>query len=165
MKSLIRNQQGISILEVLLGLAMLTLVGSFFISGILSMKKVATDSGVKNSVYKQINDVIENIRPNVRMYQINYFTTDKEREAALAKDKLPMAWGNGMMATAKECPGCPGRYGFTIQAYPGMKGLYLVTVRLTHRDWSDGTDKNGKAAKLTPANYGSVDYQFVVNAQ
>ncbi|AHZ85225.1 hypothetical protein Bb109J_c2537 [Bdellovibrio bacteriovorus] len=156
------NQKGMSILEVLLGLAMITLVGSFFISGILSMKKVAMDSGTKNSLYKQINDVIENIRPNVRMYQINYFTTDKERENALNPGDLPMAWGNGMMSTAKDCPGCPGRYGFVIQAYPGMKGLYLVTVRLTHRDWAQGE----KAAVAGDAkSYGYVDYQFVVNSQ
>lgn len=162
MMKLASNQKGMSILEVLLGLAMITLVGSFFISGILSMKKVAMDSGTKNSLYKQINDVIENIRPNVRMYQINYFTSDKERENALNPGDLPMAWGNGMMSTAKECPGCPGRYGFVIQAYPGMKGLYLVTVRLTHRDWAQGE----KAASAGDAkSYGYVDYQFVVNSQ
>lgn len=162
MMKLASNQKGMSILEVLLGLAMITLVGSFFISGILSMKKVAMDSGTKNSLYKQINDVIENIRPNVRMYQINYFTTDKERENALSPGDLPMAWGNGMMSTAKDCPGCPGRYGFVIQAYPGMKGLYLVTVRLTHRDWAQG-DK--AAAAGDAKSYGYVDYQFVVNSQ
>lgn len=161
MKNLARNQQGMSILEVLLGLAMITLVGSFFISGILSMKKVATDSGTKNSLYKQINDVIENIRPNVRMYQINYFTTDREREEALNPEKLPMAWGNGMMSTKEQCPGCPGRYGFVIQAYPGMKGLYLVTVRLTHKDWAQSVEGGTKAGP----GYGYVDYQFVVNAQ
>lgn len=162
MKTLASNQKGISILEVLLGLAMITLVGSFFISGIVNMKKVATDSGTKNSLYKQINDVIENIRPNVRMYQINYFTSDKERENALATERLPMAWGNGIMSTAKECPGCPGRYGFVIQAYPGLKGLYLVTVRMTHRDWAQNA---APGMVVQPKDFGFVDYQFVVNAQ
>ncbi|WII72309.1 hypothetical protein QJS83_00315 [Bdellovibrio sp. 22V] len=151
-----------SIIEALLGMAMITLVGSFFISGTLSMRKVAKESGTKNSVYKQINDVIENIRPNVRMYQINYYPTDEARNAALALDKLPMAWGNGTISTVEKCKACPGRYGFVIQAYPGMKGLYLVTVRLSHKEWSQGNE----SAKDAGANsYGFVDYQFVVNSQ
>lgn len=162
MMKTLRNQKGITILETLLGLAMITLVGSFFISGALSMKKVAKDSGTKNSVYKQINDVIENIRPNVRMYQINYFQTDEARSLALAPGKLPMAWGNGYSTEAVNCKSCPGRYGFVIQAYPGMKGLYLVTVRFSHKEWSQ-SGGNSKATK--PEDYGFVDYQFVVNSQ
>ncbi|WP_415062942.1 type II secretion system protein [Bdellovibrio sp.] len=162
MTSTLKNQKGITIIESLLGLAMITLVGSFFISGILSMKKVAKDSGTKNALYKQINDVIENIRPNVRMYQINYFQTDEERNNALALDTLPMAWGSGIMTTAEQCPDCPGRYGFVIQAYPGMSGLYLVTVRLSHKDWSKGSAQSQEAGANA---YGFVDYQFVVNSQ
>ncbi|MEK2646138.1 hypothetical protein [Bdellovibrio sp. BCCA] len=160
--SLLKNNKGISIIESLLGLAMITLVGSFFISGVLGMKKIAKDSGTKNSVYKQINDVIENIRPNVRMYQINYVQTDEERNNALALDKLPMAWGNGKLEPKETCPGCPGRYGFVIQAYPGIKGLYLVTVRLSHKDWEGSSDSKGGKGE---SSFGFVDYQFVVNSQ
>ncbi|HEX7673085.1 MAG TPA: hypothetical protein VF412_02885 [Bdellovibrio sp.] len=160
----LKNKNGLSILEALLGLAMLTLVGSFFISGMMGMKKVAKDSGTKNSLYKQINDVIENIRPNVRMYQINYAGTDEERDRALAVDKLPMAWGNGTISTAKECPGCPGRYGYVIQAYPNMKGLYLVTVRMSHKDWAQGMP-TAEGTPTSVGTFGYLDYQFVVNAQ
>lgn len=158
------NNRGLSILEALLGLAMLTLVGSFFISGMMGMKKVAKDTGTKNSLYKQINDVIENIRPNVRMYQINYISTDDERDRALAVDKLPMAWGNGSISTAEKCPACPGRYGFVIQAYPQMKGLYLVTVRMSHKDWAQGTP-TADGVPTSVGAYGYIDYQFVVNSQ
>ncbi len=59
------------------------------------------ESGTKNSVYKQINDIIENIRPNVRMYQINYFPTDEARNNALALDKLPMAWETELFTKLK----------------------------------------------------------------
>lgn len=163
MKSPLKNQKGFSILESLLGLAMITLVGSFFISGAMSLKKVSADSSTKNSLYKQINDVIESIRPNVRMYQINYFTSDQERNAALALETLPMSWGNGIISTAEKCSQCPGRYGYVIQSYPGMKGLYLVTVRLSHRDWSANAVNPG--ARITPGSFGFVDYQFVVSAQ
>lgn len=160
MKQILRNQKGLSILEVLIGFAMIALVGSFFVSGMVGLRKVAKDSGTKNSIYKQINDVIESIRPNVKMYQVNYFTSDEERERALAVDKLPMAWGNGVIADKKDCAACPGRYGFVIQAYPNMRGLYLVTLRMTHKDWM--TDDSNGAGKAV-ANF--VDYQFVVNAQ
>ncbi|KYG61763.1 hypothetical protein ACLWBD_11970 [Bdellovibrio sp. HCB117] len=163
MMSQLKNQKGISILESLLGMAMITLVGSFFISGTINMRKVAKESGTKNSLYKQINDVIENIRPNVRMYQINYSTSDKSRSEALALDKLPMAWGNGKILPAKECSECPGRYGFVVQASPEFKGLYLVTVRMSHKDWSQA--QGDGSLPSNPANYGFQDYQFVVNSQ
>ncbi|GEM_PF-929922 len=161
MRSLRKNQQGFSILESLLGLAMITLVGSFFISGTLSMRKVAKESGTKNSLYKQINDIIENVRPNVRMYQINFVQTEQEKNNMLALDALPMAWGNGMLVTKDKCKDCPGRYGFVIQAYPGMRGLYLVTVRVSHKDWAQDTSKQ----KINPKDFGFVDYEFVVNSQ
>lgn len=156
----LRNQKGLSILEVLIGFAMIALVGSFFVSGMVGLRKVAKDSGTKNSIYKQINDVIESIRPNVKMYQVNYLSSDQEREQALAIEKLPMAWGNGVIADKKDCSACPGRYGFVIQAYPNMKGLYLVTLRMTHKDWVT-EEENGSGKSV--ANF--VDYQFVVNAQ
>lgn len=158
------TNKGFSILEAMLGLAMLTLVGSFFISGITGMRKVAKDSGTKNSLYKQINDVIENIRPNVRMYQITYGTSDEERDRLLAVDKLPMAWGNGSLSTAEKCPSCPGRYGYVIQAYPSIKGLYIVTVRMSHKDWAQGQETQD-GTPTAVGSYGYLDYQFVVNAQ
>lgn len=156
MTNLISNQKGFSIVEGIAALALITVVGFSFISGVLSLKKISADTGTKNSLYKQINDVIENIRPNVRMYQINFISTDDEREKALDIKKLPMAWGNGFVSTAKQCENCPGRFGFVIQAYPGMKGLYLVTLRMTHKDWAE-EQKEG--------DYGFMDYQFVVNSQ
>lgn len=160
MMKTLTNNKGLALLEVLLGFAMIALVGSFFVSGIVGLRKVAKDSGTKNSIYKQINDVIESVRPNVKMYQVNYFNSDEERERALAVTKLPMAWGNGVIADAKDCSACPGRYGFVIQAYPNMKGLYLVTLRMTHKDW-ETIEEKGSGQKKT--NF--VDYQFVVNSQ
>lgn len=155
----LNNQSGFSIVEALLGLAMIGLVGSFFIEGFLSMKKLSVQSGTKNALYKQINDVIENVRPNIRMYQINYSSKENEKDEALALNKLQMAWGNGFISKAKKCSNCPGRFGYIIQSYPGMKGLYLVTIRMSHKDWAQ--DKN----VTDPSQYGYFDYQFVVNAQ
>lgn len=155
----VKNQKGFSIVEALLGLAMIGLVGSFFISGFLSMKKLSVQSGTKNALYKQINDVIENVRPNIRMYQVNYSSDENEKDKALALNNLPMAWGNGFISTAKKCGSCPGRFGYIIQSYPGMKGLYLVTIRMSHKDWAQTTDVTD------PSQYGFYDYQFVVNAQ
>lgn len=156
-KKLVLNNSGFSILESMVGLALLFIVMMAFISGMNSMKKLRGDTKGDQILNKQVNDIIENIRPNLKMYQLSYDGTKTSSER-LAPDQLPMAWGNGFQSKAEDCPNCPGRFGYVIQSYDGFYGLYLVTIRFSHRDWST-------VDKPTVANYGYVDYEFVVNVQ
>lgn len=156
-KALKLNNAGVTILESLLGLALIGIVMSSFVGGIVSMNKVRGEADGSRILNKQINDIIEGIRPNLKLYQLSYDSSKNSSERLDLKN-LPMAWGNGVQAKASECKDCPGRYGYMIQSYDGYYGLYLVTVRFSHKEWS--TKKNP-----TISEYGFVDYEFVVNVQ
>lgn len=130
-----RNAKGFSLVEAMVAIGLVSLVGFSLAVGIHQFRTLVAKSQVSQVVDRQINDIVENIRPNINLYQIDYSISETERLDALAIEKLPMAWDVGVMATAKSCPSCPGRYGYIIQPFSGLPGLYMLTVRMTHRSW------------------------------
>lgn len=132
---MINSQRGFSLIETLVAVGLVALVGFSLAIGIHQFRGLVNKAQISQVVDRQINDIVENIRPNINLYQIDYTLDDAEREQALAVDRLPMAWDIGIMADARECPGCPGRYGYVIQPFSSMQGLYTLTVKLTHRSW------------------------------
>jgi hypothetical protein len=93
--------------------------------------------------------VIENMRSAIENFQITYDATPTQKEASLKVENLPVAWSLDLTAPVVDCLKCPGRLGYTIQPFDGMRGLYLVTVRVTHTDWTEAYR----------------DYEFVVGAK
>ncbi|MFM6929285.1 MAG: hypothetical protein ACKOX6_12535 [Bdellovibrio sp.] len=157
-KKIIANNGGMSLVEALLGFALIAVVASSFTSGILAIKKMQSSTEGDQLLNKQVNDIIESIRPNLKMYQLSY-DNSKPNSERLDLATLPMAWGNGLQMKASDCSSCPGRFGYVIQSYEGYYGVYLVTVRFSHRDWST------KKGTSNPADFGYHDYEFVVNVQ
>ena len=151
------NQKGFSIIETLVGLALIGIVMATFIGGLSALQDMKGNADELRLLNREVNDIIESIRPNLKSYQISY-DESKSNAERLAVGSLPMAWGNGVKSTAEKCPNCPGRFGYVIQSYEGYFGLYLVTVRFSHKKWA-GMDNP------TVDQYGFVDYEFVVNVQ
>ncbi|QDK38087.1 hypothetical protein [Bdellovibrio sp. NC01] len=147
----IANNKGQTIVEALVGLGLLTVVGFTFTGGMISLRNSTKSAVVLSSTERQINDIAENIKAGVENYQVNfdYKTGTKE---SLNVDTLPMAWDNGIITTRAQCPKCAGTYGFVIQPLEQYRGLYQVTMRLTHESWK----KNNEEFR---------DYTFVVSAK
>ncbi len=145
-QNFLKNNRGLSIIEVLMTLGIIVIFGGVISGGLshLFTQKSRLDSS--NSESAQVNQIIENIRGSTADYEITYDYTDQGRENALAVENLPMAWDVGVHTKAANCENCLGRYGFVIQQYQGLRGLYLVTLRMTYKKWS--------------VDY--KDYQFVV---
>jgi type II secretory pathway pseudopilin PulG len=143
------NNRGFSIVEniVAVGISVVAMAG--IVSGLFYMKKMGGEAVLRSTEEKEIIQVIENVRTGIDKYQVTYDTTEAVREKLLALEKLPGAWGPDKISFAKDCPSCPGRYGFIIQPYDTYRGLYMVTVRISHNDW--------------PEKY--KDYQFVVSVR
>lgn len=135
-----RSQQGFSLVETLVAVALVALVGFSLVVGVHQFRILVAKSQLTQAVDRQIMDIVENIRPNINLYQIDYTLTEAERMAALNLDRLPMAWDVGILARVADCTVCAGRYGYVIQPYPVYPGLYLLTVRLTHRSWESYRD-------------------------
>lgn len=146
------NNRGQSVIEVLVGMGLLTIIGSAFISGMVSMRKLSKGTVVISATDKQVNDIAENIKAGVENYQINFKYQDGTSEV-LKLSNLPMAWDIGKVAPkSKDTETWGGTYGYTIQPYEAYRGLYKVTLRMTYKAWAD----NGEKYR---------DYTFVVSAK
>jgi hypothetical protein len=134
------KQEGVTLLEVMFAVGILV-VGTFVtIKGIDSMQDMTTKTRVMSSTDRQIALIIENIRTSLALYQINY-TFDSTSRANALQD-MPMEWSSGIERPVT--PACknnnvclPGRYGFVVQPIEAYRGLYEVTLRLTHTEWTE----------------------------
>lgn len=149
--SSLRNQKGYSFIEILLSMGLLSIVSFSFIGGFISLKGTSRDSLVLSSSERQVDDIAENIKAGIENYQVNFNYKDGKGRA-LSLDNLPMAWDIGVLTTREECPDCAGTYGYLIQPMEQFRGLYQVTLRMTHKSWT----ARGERYR---------DYVFVVSAK
>lgn len=146
------NNKGQTIIEALVGFAMIVIVGFAFTGGMVALRNTTRDTVMMSSTDKQVSDIAENIKAGVENYQVNFDYSDEGAEVALALDNLPMAWDNGINKPRKECPDCAGTYGYIIQPFESFRGLYRVTLRMTHKSWAAKNEKYR-------------DYTFVMSAK
>jgi hypothetical protein len=129
------RQRGVTLVEILVGVGISTLL--ILLAATASYQIAKVNSKVSTSIVenRQLLNIVENIRKGVSYYQIHFDDSPEIRNQVLATDKLIYAWSSQILANASECPDCPGRMGYMIQPYREIPGLYLVTVRLTHKEW------------------------------
>lgn len=146
-----QNNKGQSIVEVLVGLGLISIIGFAFSGGMVQLRNTTKDSVVLSATDRQVSDIAENIKSGVENYQVNY-NYGVTAGSLLDLSSLPMAWDNGIVAARTDCPKCAGTYGYVIQPVDSYRGLYQVTLRMTHKAW---------AAKGEQYR----DYVFVVSAK
>lgn len=135
----LKNQGGSAILEGLIGAAMAIIIIFVSISSVNQINKLAMKVSVGDTSNKQVAEIAESIRTNLKSYQVDYnFYSAINIEAALNPDTLPMAWDTKTNSLVLDCTNCRGRYGFIIQPYEKFRGLYMVTLRVKHEDWGPG---------------------------
>ncbi len=152
----LRNESGFSMIEVSIAGLLIggIAVGLMQATGFLSQQgTLVRDS---KSGDQMIRGLLDNIREQVTQYQASFdevtptsvgtaFTDAADPNAAAnpafvpaAATNLPMAWSNSVTTTRDKCIQCPGRYGFVINTFQGYPGLYIVTVRVFHKDLWNG---------------------------
>ena len=128
------TQQGSSTIELMAGAAAILISVAAFISLYLYSLSLTKNIQLTSTTSKLVGTILENVRNSSQNMQVNFDYTTAAGDF-LNVNQLPMAWDDGLITTAASCPGCPGRYGYTIQPYEQQRGLYIVTVRLTHTKW------------------------------
>jgi prepilin-type N-terminal cleavage/methylation domain-containing protein len=129
-----RKNSGFTLVEILVGVsilggAILAFVGS---SNFLSKKNKDTQESIVISNY--VNGLYNSIQSNLDLYQVTYdskefYGTTSPKDL---QDKLPIAWNSTMMVDKADCPLCPGRLGYIIEPVNGYRGLFKLTIRVTH---------------------------------
>lgn len=139
------NNRGQSITEAIVGFGLVTLIGSTFIGGVVSLGNISQNTQSISDTNKQIKTIIENIRAGVEGYQINYemlsdplsLEAQMRADSVLPYKQLPMAWDYGITALVADCSKCAGRFGYIIRPMDQYRGLYMVMLKMNHLTWDE----------------------------
>ncbi|QLY26993.1 hypothetical protein [Bdellovibrio sp. KM01] len=149
-KSFLQQSKGQSIVEALVALGLISVIGLAFTGGLVQLRNTSKSSLLASATDRQVSDISENIKAGVQDYQVNFDYDPSQIDTYLALNNLPMQWDVGRVAAKGQCDTCQGTYGYLIQPYEKYRGLYLVTLRMTHKSW-------------LPEKF--RDYTFVVSAK
>lgn len=126
------GRQGNTLLEVAIALAILSVVILGTIQGLTQIRSIFGNIVAARIEEQEVNNVIENLRNNIALYQVTFDSSTETLNEVLDPGRLPYAWNNAGIFPREACPVCQGHLGYVIRPYPMMRGVYLVTVRLTH---------------------------------
>lgn len=139
---MIRNQKGFTIIESLIALGLLSIVMAISYSSIQQVRNLSAQVTTSESSEKQVLQIIENVRSNMNTFKATYeYYTDEKADELLATNKLSMAWDKNVLTTAASCPKCKGRYGYVLQPYEKYRGLFVLTLKITHENWGANSKK------------------------
>lgn len=136
------NQKGFTIIESLVALALLAIVMGISFSSIQQVRNLSSQVSTSESSEKQVLQIIENVRSNMNTFKATYeYYTDEKSEELLAQNKLSMAWDKNILTTVANCQSCKGRYGYVLQPYEKYRGLFILTLKITHENWGANSKK------------------------
>lgn len=135
-----KSVKGFALVEVLVALGLVVLIGFALSVGIHQFRLLVSQAQLTLALDRQIHDIVENVRPNINLFQIDYTQDESQRLATLDPANLPMAWDIGIIALAQDCSICSGRFGYVIHPLPVWPGIFKLTLRVTHRTWSTYRD-------------------------
>lgn len=147
MKTLIRSQKGLGMVEVLMGFA-LAGVGAFIILNavdFLGEKKAIVDKSA--TMENLMTGLMESVRSNIAMEKVDFQSEDflNHTTYEAVENSLKLCWVNDGIIPVEEYPGCPGKLGYVVAPMKAgnmeFRGLYKVTVRLTHKELFPGQFK------------------------
>ena len=132
-----RFNRGFTLVETMVAGLILATMGAGVLVGINYWFKALNKVQEENVISDVYLEIINSLSSNAKYLQIDY-DTGQSAEALLAGD-LPMAWNaKGLRLPVSECEkSCPkGRYGVITEPVIGYKGLYIMTVRINHEEWT-----------------------------
>lgn len=150
------NNKGFTIMEAIVGIGLLGIVMVTGTQGYDYIKSSQAKMTTMNTTENRVSEIIQTVKANISQQIISFPASvstsggsSSESGDALVNSyiesvlgsNLPMAWSLTNDSKAADCTACPGRYGYVITAVPGYGGLYLISIRFTHKDWGD-TPKN-----------------------
>lgn len=133
---MIKCNRGFTLIESLIGIALLTVLILMSITSIQQVKSLSQNVNLSEASDKQILQIIENVRSNMSSFKSTYeYYSEASANSLLTSDKLAMAWDSNTNTTVALCPTCKGRYGYVLQPYEQLRGLSILTLKISHQSW------------------------------
>lgn len=143
----ILNAAGIGLVEVMLGFGLIGAGAFVILNGVdfISEKKSIVDR--RASMEGGVRGLVESIRANIAMEKVDFNGEDFLSKTTLPEvtEQLKLCWYKDGIIPIEQFPNCPGRIGYvitTLKTGPlDLRGLYKVTIRLTHSELIPGEFK------------------------
>lgn len=141
---------GFTILEVLITLGLLGIVFVGVQSAVNQYLDQSQQAKSSTSNDQIVESVLKRVIADVNQFQVDFgvVNTTPVNGKCTNSEPLPVAWDVEVYTAEKNCPRCPGRLGYWVQPLENYRGLYKVTVRVTH-------------TKIYPEGH-CQDYTFIV---
>lgn len=152
--NILKNQRGFGMIEVLISFAILGAGMYTIMEGLdyIENKKNASNKDV--ALESMLSSVVESIRSNIIMEKVDFQASQtwlNNSTHQAIKDSLKMCWNADGLIPIENYPNCPGRMGYVVSPMKTgnleFRGLYQVTIRLTHDEQFPGRSR---------------EYQFIV---
>lgn len=148
-KKILKNYSGFGLVELMISVGLIGVASYTILTGIdsISTSKEAVDKSV--SMGNMITGILESVRSNIALEKIDFqaqqnFIDNTTYQAV--KDSLKMRWVKDGIVPESACPNCQGRVGYVVTPYKvgnlELRGLYKVTIRLTHDELFPNTFQN-----------------------
>lgn len=158
---MLKQQNGNSIIEILAASAIVIFALTASTSYILQLKTRTQRLLSSRSQSIQIEKAVQLILSDPKLLKVNFDSSEAATCEALNNSDLPLAWDNNNTYTLADCPGCKGRLGYVIQPFPlqSIRGVYLVTIRLTHPQLTAGLSTTCNGVTIS----GTEQLQMIVS--
>jgi hypothetical protein len=147
MKTFMQNQKGFGLLETMVGFALLGAGAYIVLEGIdfIGDKKDVIDRSASQEAV--VSGLVESIRANIHMEKVDFSADEFIGNTTYEKvhESLNLCWVNDGIVPAEVYPKCPGRIGYVVTPLKmgglELRGLYKITLRMTHQELFPGTFK------------------------
>jgi prepilin-type N-terminal cleavage/methylation domain-containing protein len=136
----LKNQAGFTFMEVMATAAILGVVSYSFIGSNKFLSQSNKDINSKLSVERAALSLYRSIQTNTGAFQVTNRPADFYKMINVNElyDTLPIAWNETGVYDVSECPHCLGRMGYALAPMLQYRGLYTLTIRITHKKLIDG---------------------------
>jgi prepilin-type N-terminal cleavage/methylation domain-containing protein len=136
------NQQGFSLMEILVASAVLSIVAVMASRGIGIAYEALRVADVKEAHVNLSSNILNTMATNASLYQVDYSTRNPSQMFP-DKESLTRAWdSNGRDASIADCPECRGRYDFVIKPSSMSGELNVLHLYIYHPDFPGSTDES-----------------------
>ncbi|MBT3235069.1 MAG: prepilin-type N-terminal cleavage/methylation domain-containing protein [Bdellovibrionales bacterium] len=141
-----RGRSGFSMIELMVGISLLGVISWGVFNGVEMWNGQFDDMQEISTGHNIVSEILNSLVVRGPFLQVDQ--TDDAGITILTdwknSNKLPMAWSKGgAVYPVVECSAsnfdgsCPrGRYGFIVKPVTGFRGLYKVTILITHPEWT-----------------------------